>query len=158
MLDLSLPTYGKAAITQQVSAAMPSPPQPTVQSVSMPAIVTDCPPAPMPTSTAPAIPAATTDLLDAPDDWDWKQLRDYVMRQVQERHGPQPRGDEIRIASTFQSFHKRWGALAGPIARFAFEQQDGFWRSAPVTATRFTKGSDPYFAEPIAQRLTGATT
>lgn len=139
MLDLSLPTYGKAAITKQAPATVSSTPVP-----APPAVVT--------------APAATTDLLDAPDDWDWKQLRDYVMRQVQERHGPQPRGDEIRIAATFQSFHKRWGAMAGRIARFAFEQQDGFWRSAPVTANRFTKGSDPYFAEPIAQRLNGATT
>ncbi|MEU6362256.1 hypothetical protein [Streptomyces albidoflavus] len=100
------------------------------------------------------VPQATTDLLDTPENWSWKQLRDYVLRAIAERQGAQPPGDEIRQQAIFRSFADRWGALAGPIARFAFEQQDGFWRSAPVTVTRFTKGADPYFAQPIAERLT----
>lgn len=106
----------------------------------------------MPTYTA---YAATTDLLDSPMNWSWEQLRDYVVRSVEERHGPQAR-DAIREASIFKSFAARWGNQAGPIARFAFEQQDGFWRSAPVTASRFTKGNDAYFAGPISERLAHA--
>jgi hypothetical protein len=96
---------------------------------------------------------AATDLLDAPSDWSWEQLRDYVMRAIVERHGPQPRREQAQINSVFKSFATRWGRQAGPIARFAFEQQDGFWRSAPVTITRFTKGNDGYFAGPISERL-----
>ncbi|THA72440.1 hypothetical protein E6R60_26260 [Streptomyces sp. A0642] len=128
--------YGKTAVQP---VRMPIPPMPSTQPVPMP-----------------SYSAAATDLMDTPTDWTWRQLRDYVMRSVAERHGPQPTGDEIKTTAIFQSFHKRWGALAGPIARFAFEQQDGYWRSAPVTATRFTKGSDEYFAAPIAERLTSA--
>lgn len=96
--------------------------------------------------------AATTDLMDSPMDWSWEQLRDYVVRSVEERHGPQAR-DLIKETAIFKSFAARWGNQAGPIARFAFEQQDGFWRSAPVTVGRFTKGSDAYFAGPISERL-----
>lgn len=135
LIDLSADaTYGKSAVKP---VPMPSyAPPSNVRPVPMPTITT-----------------AATDLLDTPDDWSWKQLRDYVLRSIAERHGPQPAGDEIKNASVFQAFHKRWGAQAGPIARFIFEQQDGYWRSAPVTTSRFTKGSDPYFAAPIAERL-----
>ncbi|MFJ4902835.1 hypothetical protein [Streptomyces sp. NPDC088727] len=101
-----------------------------------------------------ATPRATTDLLTDPTGWDWRQLRDYVLRSTAERHGPQPAGDEIKTQSIFRSFVQRWGTQAGPIARFAFEQQEGFWRDAPVTISRFTKGNDPYFAVPISERLT----
>ncbi|WP_133169171.1 hypothetical protein [Streptomyces sp. MH60] len=99
------------------------------------------------------ITMAATDLLDAPADWSWEQLRDYVMRAVAERHGPQPRHESAKVNSIFKSFASRWARQAGPIARFAFEQQDGFWRSAPVDIRRFTKGNDDYFARPIAERL-----
>lgn len=102
------------------------------------------------------VSAAATDLLDSPENWDWRQLRDYVLRSITDRHGPQPSGDEIRNQSIFRSFAQRWGKKAGPIARFAFEDQDGFWRDAPVTASRFTKGNDTYFAGPISERLSSA--
>lgn len=101
------------------------------------------------------LPEAATDLLDRPEDWSWEQLRDYVLRSAAARHGAHP-VDDIKVTSIFKSFHKRWGAMAGPIARFIYEQQDGFWRSAPVTYTRFTKGNDSYFAAPIAERLNPA--
>jgi hypothetical protein len=105
--------------------------------------------------TAPVAMAAA-DLLDPPEDWSWEQLRDYVLRAVAERHGPQPRRETPQVNSIFKSFVTRWGRNAGPIARFAFEQQDGYWRSAPVTITRFTKGNDDYFAGPISERLAHA--
>ncbi|MGW9067879.1 hypothetical protein ACWGQT_00305 [Streptomyces yangpuensis] len=110
-------------------------------------------PQPQTVTTPLQAPAATTDLLDHPRDWSWQQLRDYVLRAIAERHGPQPPADPAREASIFKAFHGRWGQQAGPIARFAFEQQDGYWRSSPVTTTRFCKGSDDYFAAPIAERL-----
>jgi hypothetical protein len=106
--------------------------------------------------TRPLPATAATDLLSSPTDWDWQQLRDYVMRSVAERHGPQPAMDPVKIRSIFQSFAQRWGNQAGPIARFAFEEQDGFWRSAPVTPFKFVKKWDPHFAGPISERLADA--
>ncbi|MGA5598440.1 hypothetical protein ACPCSE_29820 [Streptomyces cellulosae] len=134
MLDFSAPAYGKAAVTTRPE------PAPAIRPAAAPAPVA----------------MAATDLLDAPMDWTWEQLRDYVLRSVAERHGPQPRHDTAKVNSIFKSFAARWGNQAGPIARFAFEQQDGFWRSAPVTISRFTKGNDEYFAGPIAERLADA--
>jgi hypothetical protein len=129
MLDFSDTPYGRAAVP-----ATPVPPVPAPRAV-------------------PA-PTATTDLLDAPGAWSWQQLRDYILRAVSETHGPAAaHGETFKQNAIFQSFHKRHGPLAGPIARFAFEDQGGYWRSAPVTPARFTKGCDPYFAEPIAARL-----
>ncbi|MFE6000327.1 hypothetical protein ACFQ6C_26260 [Streptomyces sp. NPDC056454] len=136
LLNLSVDSaYGKTAARPASAAAPQAPAAPPVAATT-------------------SYPAAATDLLDSPVDWTWRQLQDYVERAVGERHGPQPTGNEAKHAAIFQSFHKRWGHLAGPIARFAFEQQDGFWHSAPVTALRFTKGSDEYFARPISERLT----
>jgi hypothetical protein len=138
MIDFSADvTYGKAAV--QPDRRHPQP-----------ATTFERPARPTETTT---VSLAATDLLDAPEDWSWEQLRDYVLRAVTQRHGPQPTRDPAQINSIFRSFVARWGAQAGPIARFAFEQQDGFWNSAPVTVTRFTKGCDNYFAEPIADRL-----
>lgn len=131
LLDLSLSSYGRAAapVTPAPAAAVPPPPQP--------------------------LRTAVTDLLSTPEGWTWQQLRDYVLRACAERHGPQP-VDDIKAASIFKAFHARWGSLAGPIARFAYEQQDGMWHSSPVMPSRFCKGSDSYFAAPIAERLTSA--
>lgn len=132
MLDLSVPTYGKAAA--------PAAPPVTIRPAAVPGPVA----------------MAATDLLDAPTDWSWEQLRDYVMRSIAERHGPQPRREAHQVNSIFKGFAARWGNQAGPIARFAFEQQDGFWRDAPVDIRRFTKGNDAYFAGPISERLADA--
>lgn len=132
MLDFSAPAYGKAA----TPAAAPV----TIRPAAAPGPVA----------------MAATDLLDAPMDWSWEQLRDYVMRSIAERHGPQPRREAHQVNSIFKSFAARWGNQAGPIARFAFEQQDGYWRDAPVDIRRFTKGNDAYFAGPISERLADA--
>lgn len=102
------------------------------------------------------MPTGASDLMDSPMEWSWEQLRDYVLRQIAERHGPQPGGGEAKTAAIFRSFAARHGNQAGPIAVFAFEQMDGYWRSAPITVSRFTKGSDPYFAFPIIERITHA--
>lgn len=148
MLDFSSAAYGKAAVqVVSVPTAAPARVQP------MPGAsyeVVQTPPAHV------RVTMAATDLLDAPMDWSWEQLRDYVMRSIVERHGPQPRRETHQVNSIFKSFAARWGNQAGPIARFAFEQQDGFWRDAPVDIRRFTKGNDAYFAGPISERLADA--
>jgi len=136
VLDFSDDAYGKAAKATMAAQQPYSP-------------VTICPDAAPPAR----VTMAATDLLDDPSDWSWEQLRDYVMRSIAERHGPQPRHESAKVNSIFKSFAARWGSQAGPIARFAFERQDGFWRSAPVTIARFTKGNDGYFAGPISERL-----
>ena len=88
-----------------------------------------------------------------PDEtWDWRDLLDYVVDQIERLHGPFVResGKEYGI---FNSFVSRWGIQSAAIARYAFETCDGYWVNAPVSITRFTKGNDPFFALPISQRI-----
>lgn len=96
--------------------------------------------------------AAASDTFTAPTHWTWEQLRDYVVRSIEARHGAFPRNFKTE-ASIFKGFINRHGSNAGLIARYAFEREDGMWRNAPITPSRFAKGSDPYFAEIIAARL-----
>lgn len=95
---------------------------------------------------------AKTFLLGDERSWNWRQVRDYVVDQIESRQGQFHRdgGKEYGI---FNSFCARWGDKAGSIARYAFEVCDGMWRDQPITTSRFTKGSDPYFAVVIAERL-----
>lgn len=90
-----------------------------------------------------------------PTGWSWQDLRDYVVHEIEQRFGVFPR-DPVREASIFKSFASRWGDRAGRIAVVAFEVHGGRWHGAPIAVTRFCKNSDPYFAEPIAQRLVEA--
>ena len=85
-------------------------------------------------------------------EWDWADLRDYVVAQIEERFGPFPR-DSRKESGIFKSFLARWPEQAQAIARFAFEVEDGRWAGAPISVNRFCKGSDPYFAEKIVARL-----
>lgn len=93
----------------------------------------------------------TFDASDA-EKWDWRQVRDYVIVEIEKRFGPVdcPSGKQFGV---FSAFAGRWGALAGPIAKYAFEISDGIWNGTPITVNRFAKGSDPYFAAVIADRL-----
>lgn len=98
-------------------------------------------------------PVASAAYLMKPDDqWSWEDLRDYVMGQIVAFHGPQLR-NTVKEAGIFRSFMARYPDKAVGIARFAFEQQRGMWQRAPISVTRFCKGSDPYFADVIANRL-----
>lgn len=92
------------------------------------------------------------DVAVPPEHWSWEQLRDYVVRQIETIHGPYPR-NFIREASIFKSFLTRWDHQAGAIARCAFEVHGGMWKGAPITTSRFCKGSDPFFALLIAETL-----
>jgi len=84
--------------------------------------------------------------------WTWQDLRDYVVAQIEQRFGVFPR-NLAKESGIFKSFIARHGAKAPAIARYAFEVKDGFWAGAPIGVNRFCKGSDPYFAEPIIERL-----
>jgi hypothetical protein len=96
--------------------------------------------------------AGASYLLKEDSQWTWEDLRDYVMGQIETFHGPQLR-NPVKEASIFKGFLKRHGAKAVGIARFAFEQQRGMWQRAPISVNRFCAGSDPYFADVIAERL-----
>lgn len=91
-------------------------------------------------------------LLKDDAEWTWEDLRDYVMGQIVAYHGPQLR-NPVKEAGIFRSFMARYEGNAVGIARFAFEQQRGMWQRAPISVTRFCKGSDVYFADQIAKRL-----
>lgn len=86
------------------------------------------------------------------DIWDAEQLLVYVASEIQQVHGPFPR-DPKKESGIMRSFVSRWGDQAGPIAQYAFEVAKGMWRNAPISITRFCKGSDPYFAQVIAEQL-----
>lgn len=91
-------------------------------------------------------------LLKEDSQWTWEDLRDYVMGQIEQYHGPQVR-HAVKEASIFKGFLKRHGDKAVAIARFAFEVQRGMWQRAPISVNRFCAGSDPYFADVISGRL-----
>jgi hypothetical protein len=86
------------------------------------------------------------------ESWDWQGLRDYVFREIERRHGPQPRNGKTE-ASIFKSFLSRWEDDAVRIAKAAFEIYDGMWANAPISVNRFCKNSDPFFAAQIIARL-----
>lgn len=84
--------------------------------------------------------------------WGWEEVRDYVVSAIEARHGAFPRNFKTE-GSIFKSFTNRWGAKAGLIAKVAFEEFDGMWKGAPIGVNRFTIGSDPYFAQPLSERV-----
>jgi hypothetical protein len=105
----------------------------------------------------PSEPAAAretrkTDIGKPAEEWTWEDVRNYVVRQIETFHGEFPK-DPARIASIFKGFHRRHGAMAGPIAVAAFDVHRGYWRGSPISVTRFCQGSDLYFSEPIKGRL-----
>lgn len=92
-------------------------------------------------------------LLRREEQWDWAELRDYVVTEIERRHGPQARNGKTE-ASIFKSFLSRWPeGQAVRIAKAAFEIYEGMWGNAPISVNRFCKGSDEFFAIPILTRL-----
>lgn len=94
---------------------------------------------------------ARTFLLGDETSWGWREVRDYVVAEIERRGGSFERGP--KEFGIFAAFCGRHGTKAGPIARYAFEVCDGMWRQQPITVNRFCKGSDPFFAEVISERL-----
>jgi len=91
-------------------------------------------------------------LMVDPAKWDWSDVRDYVIAEIEVRFGTQPR-DAKKEASIFRRFCTQWGEQAGLIAKHAFEVCDGWWQNSRITPNRFCKASDQYFAAVIADRL-----
>lgn len=98
------------------------------------------------------VAAPATHLLQDEGSWDWRALRDYVVREIEARHGPQAHNDKTEPA-IFKSFLSRWEGNAVRIAKAAFELYDGMWGNAPISVNRFCKGSDEFFAAKILSRL-----
>lgn len=106
-------------------------------------------------TTSQADPAEAAYLLKPTVQWDWQDLRNYVVAEATKRFGEQIR-DPKKEAGIFKGFIGRHGiADAVLIAQAAFEVYEGTWRQAPITVTRFTQGNDPYFANVILARLKG---
>jgi hypothetical protein len=88
-------------------------------------------------------------------EWGWSEFRDFVVDQITRANGPFPRMAE-REAGIFKRFLSQYGiADAMAITRYAFEVCGGRWGNAPIGITRYCKGSDPYFAQPILERIRG---
>lgn len=98
--------------------------------------------------------ASSTHLTKPADVWEWRELRDYVVGQIEQRFGAQPHPHPEREASIFKSFLARWPEQAVDIAHHSFDVCDGWWGGAPISVNRFCKASDQFFGAPIAQRLT----
>lgn len=84
--------------------------------------------------------------------WGWEELRDFVVYEIERRFGTFPRNFRTEH-SIFKSFSARWGAQAGPIAKFAFGVREGYWAGAPISVNRFCKNSDPFFSSEIIKLL-----
>jgi hypothetical protein len=111
------------------------------------------------TASASAAPiASAAHLMKQQAAWGPEDLRDYILTEVVKispsyalRRNP---AAEMAIC---KSFCQRWGAQAPGIAKFAFETCQGWWNSSPIDFRRFSKGSDPYFAAVIVERLSQAS-
>jgi hypothetical protein len=105
------------------------------------------------TTVSSASSAGKSYLLKQETDWTWEDLRDYIITSAEHRFGPQLR-DALKEASILKAFIGRHGIEnAVLVAMAAYEVYDGMWMNAPVAVTRFTKNSDPYFADVILARV-----
>lgn len=146
--DFVPPTSASAARVATPSASVQSEPD----AISVPLVV-DEPPIVRDTVVATRLSESATYLTVPEESWGWEELRDYVVHEIEAKQGPQPR-DFRKEAGIFKSFMARYGDQSVAIAKVAFGPVfDGVWRSAPITVTRFCKGSDPYFGDVILKRL-----
>lgn len=96
-------------------------------------------------------------LLVAPEKWSARELRSYVVGEIALRFGYEPI-PAFKEHAIFASFIERWGGeMAAAMARYVFEVCDGKWLGKPVTIYRWCKNADPYFAIPLAERLSLAS-
>lgn len=95
-----------------------------------------------------------TAFVGKPDsEWNWSDLRDYVVRSLQERGLPMER-NPVKEAGIFKSFMARHGHMAVAIARYVVEVEDARWSGQPITINRFCKAADVWFSDKIKDRLT----
>lgn len=94
-----------------------------------------------------------TYLLKPAKDWDWRDLRDYIVAEGEKRFGTQRRNPakESGIAKAFLDRHGNANAVLVAIA--AFEIYGGLWMKAPIRIERFSKNCDPTFADVILSRV-----
>lgn len=86
-------------------------------------------------------------------EWTWREMRDYVMGEIEKYHGPQVR-NPLKEKGVFDSFIKRWGSDQSKlIAQAAFDIHHGMWANAPISLNRFCRSSDEYFAAKIIDKL-----
>lgn len=112
------------------------------------------------TTTAPAVQqsvavtpvASRSDLLTETAEWSWQELRDFVVSSIERISGPFPR-DSRKEYGIFSRYLKEHGQDGIRVARYAFEVCGGWWNGAPISVSRFAKGSDQYFTQPILDRL-----
>ncbi len=125
-----------------------------------PATITKTRPAPRVVQTVPQVIETVTVrpsqaagfVMRSEDTWGWQDLRDYVIREIESRHGVQVRNPKTE-SSIFKSFLSRYPEQAVAIARAAFDVHNGMWRNAPISVNRFCKASDVYFSDVIANNL-----
>ena len=86
-----------------------------------------------------------------PEEWEWQELRDYVVDQIQ-KNGGSVDTTAVKERAVFKSFMGRY-PNAIQIALSAFETFGGVWKGSPVKIESFCKGSDPYFGDEIARVL-----
>lgn len=121
--------------------------------VTAPSVTVEQTPAPVIKQTVVARPTGSSSHVMKPvEAWGWEEVRDYVVTSIEARHGAFPRNFKTE-GSIFKSFTNRWGNQAGRIAQIAFEEFEGMWKGAPISVNRFCIGSDPYFAQPLSERL-----
>lgn len=121
------------------------------QTVPAPAQVQQAPTIVQSVSTTPVV--SRTDLLTETGEWTWAEFRDFVVGEIIERFGPFPR-DAKKEYGIFRRYFDQYGFDAVRVARYAFGPTcDGWWAGAPISITRFCKGSDPFFTAPILDRL-----
>lgn len=84
-----------------------------------------------------------------PSQWQWSDLRDYIIFQSESMFGPAER-NPAKESSIVKSFMKRWGPMAVPIAQRAFTVYEGVWWGEPVRIERFALGNDGNFAQVLA--------
>ena len=91
--------------------------------------------------------------LKDPKQWEWRDLRDYVVSESL-AHGLQYQGDGAKEKAMFAAFLKRWPDGRGQqIARYVFQSSQGLWHGQLVSPQMFSKGFDPYFAVEIDKLL-----
>jgi hypothetical protein len=94
--------------------------------------------------------------------WEWsaEDIREYVMGEIIKRH-PETVRDAPKEVAIFRSFVNRYSSPesgsedAWIIAHLAFEVHNGYWRNAPIGATRFCKNNDQYFSDPLLAQMKG---
>lgn len=84
-------------------------------------------------------------------DWDWKDLRDFVLDEMEQR-GIEVEEEPTKVASIFKAFFKRWDLKGIAIARNIFEVRDGQWYNHPISVNNFCAGQDAYFSKPVFEQ------